>query len=68
MNNFMGDDKQGPGTYDDGNSFGKGVPTFTFPPSPKKKSPETSPGPGSYTPERADSLTKGRNQECSFSQ
>ena len=67
MNNFMRDSgDQGPGAYDAGNSFGADVPTFTFPPSPTKKPQAPSAGPGSYSPERADSVTKQRNNALSF--
>ena len=67
--NFKGDDGDGgPGTYNAGDSFGNGVPTFTFPPSPKKAAPQISAGPGEYDTGRADSVTKGRPQACNFSQ
>lgn len=65
-NNFMGDDKMGPGTYDSGDAFGEGAQAFTFPPSPQKKPTQPSPGPGSYSPERAEDQTKNSPQKCSF--
>ncbi len=60
-NNFMRDDNQGgPDTYHEGTSFGADGPTFTIRSPSKEKAKESSPGPGHYTPERADSVTKGR--------
>ena len=68
-NNFVGDDALGPGVYDKHDEFGKGVKTFTFPPSPSKQADRTGKdglGPGSYDPEQADRMTKPNNGIGSF--
>ena len=47
----------GPGQYDDGNEFGRNVKTFTIGEKRYERVVETM-GPGQYSPERADALTK----------
>ena len=47
----------GPGQYDDGKEFGKDMKTFTIGEKRYERMVETM-GPGQYSPERADALTK----------
>ena len=47
----------GPGQYDDGKSFGKETKTFTIGEKRYERVVETM-GPGQYSPERADAMTK----------
>ena len=47
----------GPGQYDDGKGFGMDTKTFTIGEKRVEKTIETM-GPGAYSPERADDLTK----------
>ena len=49
----------GPGQYDDGNSFGRNAKTFTIGEKRTEHIINTM-GPGQYSPERGDSITKTR--------
>ena len=55
-----GNDNTAPGQYDDGRTFGHGTKTFTIGEKRKERARETSLGPGAYSPERADGITRVR--------
>lgn len=50
----------GPGQYDSGKEFGKGLKNMTFEKTSRTKPIEETTGPGQYDAERAASVTKAR--------
>ena len=55
----------GPGQYDDGKSFGKETKTWTIGEKRAERFVETM-GPGAYSPERGDALTKTKMANVNF--
>ena len=53
-----GNDNTAPGQYDDGRTFGHDTKTFTIGEKREMKKVETTAGPGAYSPERADGVTR----------
>ena len=53
-----GNDNTAPGQYDDGRTFGDDTKTFTIGEKRIEKVRETTMGPGAYSPERADGVTR----------
>ena len=53
-----GNDNTAPGQYDDGRTFGHDTKTFTIGEKRIEKVRETTAGPGAYSPERADGITR----------
>ena len=55
-----GNDNTAPGQYDDGRTFGHDTKTFTIGEKRIERARESSMGPGAYSPERADGVTRVR--------
>ena len=66
-NKFKADNQAGPGQYDvRGQAFGENVKSFTIA-EKREQRITTSPGPGSYSPDRSDSATKNKSPAADFS-
>ena len=58
-------DGVGPGQYDDGKRFNSNVKSFRFGEKRPERQPESM-GPGAYSPERADTVTKPKMPNISM--